>query len=271
MQRVIARSSLCKKLSVRDTGIRFMNALRSWWLVALGGLLALPACAQQNAVVAFPLSMGTVVADVHRPAGAERRAVVLAHGFLRTRATMSGHAEVLAREGFVVVVPDLPSRVDSRENGRALVELVAAMRAGKAGAAIDKVVLVGFSAGGLATLLAADAPGVAGYVGLDAFDRPGGVGLAAARVLRTPAVLLRGPHAFCNAYGIADPWIAALPVLAEDRLLPGGSHCDFEWPTDRWCELVCGSTNAVRQREIRARLVEAVHGFFRSRTSVSEN
>lgn len=196
--------------------------------------------------------------DVHRPVGAARDAVVLAHGFLRSRATMSGHAAALASDGVLALAPDLPSRVDSRENGRALAQLVAAVRDGALGTGVDRVVLAGFSAGGLAALLAADAPGVAGYVGLDPFDRPGRVGLAAARALRTPAILLRGPPSFCNAYGIAAPWSGALRALVEERTVAGASHCDFEWPTDGLCTTACGAVEAGRQREVRDALRAAV-------------
>ena len=38
------------------------------------------------------------------------------------------------------------------------------------GPPVDRVMLVGRSAGGLSNLLAADAPGVVGYVSLDPFD-----------------------------------------------------------------------------------------------------
>ena len=152
---------------------------------------------------------GTLV-DVTAPSGARgdppRGALLLAHGFTRSRATMAGHAEALGQAGFWVVVPDLPYLMDSRDNAVALRDLMAALREGAAGPPLERFVLVGFSAGGLSALLAADEPGVVGYIGL-----------AAARKLQIPAFLLRGPSAACNAYGIADPWIGALPNLVENR------------------------------------------------------
>lgn len=56
----------------------------------------------------------------------------------------------------------------------------------------------GFSAGGLSSLLAADTPGVIGFVGLDPFDRTmtgeaERLGLAAAGRLQTEAMLQRAP------------------------------------------------------------------------------
>lgn len=201
--------------------------------------------------------------DVSAPvAGAPRSrdAVILAHGFTRSRDTMAGHAAAVARAGLWAVVPDLPYLVDSRDNARALRDLVAALRGGAAGEPIERFVLVGFSAGGLAAILAADSPGVVGYVGLDPFDRPGGVGREAARRLQIPVWLLRGPSAGCNAYAIAAPWVEALPNLVVDRVLTEASHCDFEDPTDRVCEFVCGRTDPALQAAVQAFLLEAVRG-----------
>lgn len=198
--------------------------------------------------------------DVTAPvvARGSHSAVILAHGFTRSRATMAGHAVSLARDGYWVIVPDLPFLLDSRDNAVALRDLMNQLRAGAAGVTLDRYVLVGFSAGGLSALLAADAPGVAGYVGLDPFDRPNGVGLDAARKLQVPAFLLRGPSAGCNAYSIAEPWVRALPRLLEDRQLDQASHCDFEAPTDRLCEFVCGGTAATNQAVVRAFIRAAV-------------
>jgi pimeloyl-ACP methyl ester carboxylesterase len=243
-----------------------MNCVRLALALAAAALLA----AAQSALPAVPASKTLtatltdvpVAVDVYAPEVPAGGAVVLAHGFLRSRANMAGHARALAREGWLVVVPDLPSKVDSRANGQALVELVAQLHAGAFGPPAGRIVLVGFSAGGLSTLLAAASPGVVGYVGLDPFDRPGGVGLAAAKALRTPVVLLYGPPTFCNAYGIARPWGDALPALRENRLVEGHSHCDFEAPTDRWCEFLCGATDPARQQAIRAALVAAVNRLF---------
>lgn len=193
-------------------------------------------------------------------ASGTRDAVILAHGFTRSRSSMAGHAAAVARSGLWAVVPDLPYLMDSRDNARALRDLIEALRGGVAGEPLERFVLVGFSAGGLAALLAADATGVVGYIGLDPFDRPGGVGLEAARRLEVPVWLLRGPAAGCNAYAIAEPWVEALPNLVLDRVLAEASHCDFEDPTDRLCEFVCGRADPARQAAVQAFLLEAVRG-----------
>jgi len=199
--------------------------------------------------------------EVFTPPAPTRNAVVLVHGFMRSRATMAGHAQALAREGVTAIAPEMPYWADSRDNARALIDLVAQLRRGEIAGPIERVVLVGFSAGGLAALLAASAPGVVGYVGLDAFDRPGRIGLEAARQLKLPSKLLRAPPSFCNAYGMAAPWASVLPPPTEDRLIDGATHCDFESPTDRACTLFCGAADPARQRIVRQTLIDAVHAW----------
>jgi dienelactone hydrolase len=236
-----------------------MSAKWTWSLFALvaAAILTNPVEAAVT-TIEVELTGHAVQVELHAPDSPSRAAVVLAHGFMRSRQNMTGHATALAREGVLAVVPELPYRTSSRDNGRALVELIALLRAGKIAGPVDRIVLVGFSSGGLSTLLAAASPGVVGYVGLDPFDRPGGEGLAAAKVLRTPAVLIRGPSSFCNAYRISEPWSAALPMLVEERSIAKASHCDFESPTDRWCTLFCGATDPLRQQTVRDAVLAAV-------------
>ena len=204
-----------------------------------------------------------VTLDVHAPAGLPRGAAILSHGFTRSRATLAGHARALAEAGVLAITPDLPCTFDFRCNGRALAALVAQLRAGDVlGPPVERVMLVGFSAGGLSSLLAAEAPGVVGYVGLDPFDRAmagetAHLGLTAARTLRTETLLLRAPPSRCNAEAVAAPWATALPRLWRDELIAGASHCDFESPSDWMCRLACGDTDPARQQRVRQALLDA--------------
>lgn len=210
-----------------------------------------------------------VTLDVYPAAGPRRGAVILSHGFTRSRRTLAGHAQALADAGVLALTPDLPCTFDFRCNARALAALVGTLRAGGPfGAPVERVMLVGFSAGGLSSLLAADAPGVVGYVGLDPFDRtmPGEserLGLAAASRLRTEALLLRAPPSRCNADAVAAPWGTALPTLWRDELVAGASHCDFESPSDWMCRLACGSTEPARQQRVRQGLLDAAARWMR--------
>lgn len=210
-----------------------------------------------------------VTMDVYPVTGSPRGAAILSHGFTRSRRTLAGHAQALADEGVLAVTPDLPCTFDFRCNARALASLVSSLRAGGIfGAPVEKVMLVGFSAGGLSSLLAADTPGVVGYVGLDPFDRtmPGDterLGVAAASRLPTEVLLLRAPPSRCNAEAIAAPWGTVLPALWRDELVAGASHCDFESPTDWMCRLACGDTEPTRQLRVRQGLLDAAARWMR--------
>jgi dienelactone hydrolase len=209
-----------------------------------------------------------VTLDIHAPAGPPRGAAILSHGFTRSRTTLAGHAQALAEAGVLAITPDLPCTFDFRCNGRALTALVMQLRAGSDFAPpVPRVMLVGFSAGGLSSLLAAGAPGVVGYVGLDPFDRAMSgeterLGLAAARTLRTEALLLRAPPSRCNAEAVAAPWAGSLPVLWRDELIADASHCDFESPSDWRCRLACGDTAPARQQRVRQGLLDAAARWF---------
>ena len=210
-----------------------------------------------------------VTLDVYQAAGPLRGAAILSHGFTRSRRTLAGHAQALADTGVLVLTPDLPCTFDFRCNARALAALVGSLRAGGTfGAPVERVMLVGFSAGGLSSLLAADTPGVVGFVGLDPFDRTMSgeaerLGLAAAGRLRTEALLLRAPPSRCNAEAVAASWGTALPALWRDELIAGASHCDFESPTDWMCRLACGDTDPARQQRVRQGLLDAASRWMR--------
>jgi hypothetical protein len=210
-----------------------------------------------------------ITLDLYPALGALRGAAILSHGFTRSRRTMAGHAQALADAGVLALTPDLPCTFDFRCNAQALAAMVGLLRAGGTfGVPVERVMLVGFSAGGLSSLLAADTPAVVGYVGLDPFDRqlPGEterLGLAAAGRLRTEALLLRAPPSRCNADAVAAPWGAALKALWRDEAISSASHCDFESPTDWICRLACGDSEPARQQRVRQALLEAAARWLR--------
>ncbi len=239
----------------------------AWWRAA--GLLALvlsasPAPAVARTTTQLVLAGRQVAVDVFHPVGPLRGAVILSHGFARSRATLGGHAEALAAEGVVAITPDMPYTFDFRRNAQGLAELVSLLRAGgEFGAPVPRVVLVGFSAGGLSSLLAAATPGVVGYVGLDPFDRvtlgaKDALGLNFARTLKTEVVLVRSPPSRCNAQSVSAPWGPALPALLSDRVIDGATHCDFESPSNWMCKVACGATEPARQAIVRSALIAAV-------------
>lgn len=213
------------------------------------------------------LSGRPVRVDLYAPAaGGGRDAIILAHGFMRTRASLAGHAAALAEAGYLALASDLPYGVSARDNGEALADLVALLRAGALGPPAERVVLAGFSAGALAALFAAvDTPDLAGYIALDPIDFPEHEGLAAARRLSVPAVLLHGPPGACNVFRVAAPWAAAMPALQGEKLIGNASHCDFEAPSDGLCTHLCDATAPERQAAVRAALLQAAARLLPSR------
>ena len=211
----------------------------------------------------YALDGHRVTLDVYAAAGSLRGAAILSHGFTRSRSTLAGHAQAVADTGVLVLTPDLPCTFDFRCNARFLAALVGALRAGGTfGAPVERVMLVGFSAGGLSSLLAADTPGVVGFAGLDSFDRvmpseAEKLGLTAAVRLRTEALLLRAPPSSCNAQALAAPWSTALPTLWRDKLIAGASHCDW------LCRLACGETDPTLQQQVHQGLPDAAARWMR--------
>jgi dienelactone hydrolase len=201
--------------------------------------------------------------DVYRPTlGALRGLAVVAHGFTRSRERHRVLAGRLAEEGFVVAVPDLPHWARPYANGDAIVALVKALEA-EPGLEALPVVLLGTSAGGLASLLATDrVPRLALWIGLDPVDT---LGLAeeTARRLHAPAVVLRAPSGACNVGGSARRIAAWLPNRRAEVRIDGASHCDFEDTTNWRCESVCGPADPVRQSRIVEEAVRAARAAVR--------
>ena len=222
-------------------------------------LLFLTACASSSPVplastsapqvqeVEVTLPAGTVSCDLYSPASPQPAPlVVVAHGFLRSKAKMANWGKKLAEEGFVAAVPTLPTWADHPRNGQAIGELVTWLCTNPAYAQrINKqqIGLMGFSAGGLSTLLAAaDQPNVKIWVGLDPVDRDG-LGLAALPRLCARPVIIRAEPSSWNAQGNSRTLVDALGPRCETALIPGAIHIDAEWPTDALAELACGKSS----------------------------
>lgn len=170
----------------------------------------------------------------YRPDGVTRPLAVVVHGFLANKQRMAHWGVILAREGFVVAVPTNPTYANNDRNAAAIVALVEGGRAGQwpISARTDgRAVLVGFSRGGLETILAASALGdrVDAWIGLDPVDLNGKGKAAAARVRVPGLVLLADPqplNANGNARSMLDAYAGPLEVVA----VPNSSHLDGESP-----------------------------------------
>jgi dienelactone hydrolase len=210
----------------------------------------------------------SVHVDVFQPIAAEHGGVaILAHGFARTRSRHRALGEDLAAAGVIAVVPDLPHIVDHASNAAALVELATKLESGALGlppVERSRLVLIGTSAGGLATVLAAaKLPGLAGWIGLDPVDRTGAA-VQAASQLTSPAVVLLAEPSACNLFGSGRSIARAVPALLRSTLLHGATHCDFEGPTNRFCKVVCGGASSAMQARAREETVRAAIELLRS-------
>lgn len=220
-------------------------------------LLAALATVAHAETFELPYGHRSVTSTVWRPAAAPSGTAILAHGFARDGASHEKLARDLAAAGVLVVVPELPHHADPPANARALRELVVAVRGGALGPVPARTVLIGFSAGGLASFLAAAAtPGISGWIGLDPVDLRG-EGLHAAARVSAPAVILRAAPHGCNAQANSFAWGSFAPRVERDVLVPGATHCDFE-DDDVVCSAVCGAADDARRAAIRAEVVAQV-------------
>lgn len=235
--------------------------------------LFVAACANTNPAayhvtletIRVQLPSGAADVDVYWPNYTTKAPlVIVAHGFSRDRKNMSGWGQHLASEGFVAIVPDLPALADNIHNGRFISELRAHLLGDESlNKRIDqtKVGLVGFSAGGLSSLLsAANSPDLAVWIGLDPVDR-NSLGVKAAAMLKARAVILTAEPSTCNAYGNALDIVSALP-RPEHFSINGAVHVDAEWPTSWLAELFCGRSTAKNRSEFQERATKALKETF---------
>lgn len=199
--------------------------------------------------VRLELAGQSVSVTVYHPAEDENAPlVVVAHGFTRSKRYMAGWGGHLAGEGFFVIVPTQPAFANHALNGHVLAALVEKYRAQR------RVALMGFSMGGLTTLLATTHTPVDAWVGLDPVDM-NGKGKVAATKLKAPALLLLAEPEAWNMHGNAN---ALAGAMREKQLthIPGATHLDAEWPTDLLGQLACGFVDEKRQQQFREKATE---------------
>lgn len=182
--------------------------------------------------------------------------VILGHGFLRSREHMAGLAATLAGRGVPTVTLDFCNMRfwdgNHVQNGADMVRLARHLGA-------TATVYAGFSAGGLAAVVAGrQDEATRGVVALDLVDQDA-IGVTAASGLEAPLVGLVGEPSSCNAdnNGLA---VYDMHARAEVIPVPGATHCDFETPTDGLCRLVCESGQRPSGASPRPRIVELTTG-----------
>jgi dienelactone hydrolase len=255
--------SNAREAFVRASGYRVVTLRFAVLLTLL--LCVLPALAESVSssvrTESAHLDGWDVEVDVYEPDMAPARGVaIIAHGFARDRSRHRALGEDLAAAGIIAVIPDLPHVMDHWGNGAALAELADKLAGGALGlppVERSALVLIGTSAGGLASVVAAaKLPGLAGWIGLDPVDRTG-TGTSAAKHVMSPAVLLLAGASQCNLFGSGRSIARALPRLLRSEKLKDASHCDFEEPTNRFCEVMCGASSPEMQSRIRDETVSA--------------
>jgi pimeloyl-ACP methyl ester carboxylesterase len=259
-------------MAITHLGRRLRRLYPLWLLLILGGcsgLLLRPNAPAPAAPVQLPpgvqLDTGRLASSTgctftyrrYRPTQTidSTAWVVLAHGFLRSQERMQGLAAAMAGAGLQVATLDFcnqrPWAGRHAQNGRDMLALARHLGA-------QRVLYAGFSAGGLAALLAgrADARAV-GILTLDLVDAEG-LGVGAARRLDKPLLALAGEPTNCNAL---DNGQAVFQATAQARVerIRGAGHCDFEAPTDGLCELLCTDPDGP-QRSQRGRIIASATG-----------
>lgn len=210
-------------------------------------------------VVAYSLYIPQAQPDLPAPPWP---AVVLNHGFARTKETQANNANYLARRGFVVLTPNqvgLGGFVARETNITVVLDHLEWLkrRGTTPGDALDgrvdphRLGLAGHSAGGALSFEAAlrsqcsDDPVRALFL-LDAV--PWRSTLDAAPGMAPIALgSLRSEPSACNAQGAVRDLLDALIFAAEDVRVVGGTHCDPENPTDFLCRWVCGGSSGLRR------------------------
>lgn len=200
--------------------------------------------------VSLELAGQIVAVSLYHPVKDENAPlVVVAHGFLRSKRYMAGWGAHLAGEGLLAAVPTQPALADHELNGRVLAALVEKYRAKR------RVALMGFSMGGLTTLLATTHTPVDAWVGLDPVDM-NGQGKVAAAKLKAPAAFLLAEPEVWNMHGNANGLIEAVPGEKVVFRVPAGTHLDAEWPTDLLGQIACGFVDEKRQQQFRDKATE---------------
>ncbi len=186
---------------------------------------------------------------------------ILAPGFLRSQRRMRDLAATLARDGVPVATLDF---CNQKPWAGRIVQNARDMQALARHLGAERVVYAGFSAGGLAALLAARAdPKALGVVTLDLVETQG-LGVRAARGLDRPLLALAGEPTNCNAQAKGEA-VYAVAERARVRSVSGAGHCDFESPTDAVCALICedpDGTRRVHRKQIIAEATAAVRALW---------
>ena len=170
--------------------------------------------------------------------------VLLAHGFLDNQNSMTGFANHYASWGIKVVTMDLlHSSLISNDPFQDAEDLIGLSNQIGAESA---VIYVGYSAGGMRSIIAAaEDSSVLAVLGLDLVDASYSddfLALENVSNISVPVWGLLGESSPCNSYGNGlDVYNNAENGNAVR--ITEADHCDFESPADVLCTILCGGSN----------------------------
>ena len=181
--------------------------------------------------------------------------VIISHGFLRDSTNMIEWGGHLGSWGFNAIVLDLCNTFDHQRNGEAVAELATTL-------GLSDVLYLGFSAGGLASLVAAANSNPLGVMTLDPVDDFGGTGSTLGGQVSSPVLGLIGEPSDCNSQNNSIGLLQTVGASGVFRVTDA-DHCDFEAPTNDLCENgvagfgACGNSSAsISDESIRATIRE---------------
>lgn len=168
--------------------------------------------------------------------------VIIAHGFLRNSTNMVDWGGHLGSWGFNALVIEMCHFADHQQNGMAIAELSSNL-------GLTDVLYLGFSAGGLASLVAAANSNPLGVMTLDPVDDFSSTGSTLGGQISSTVLGLIGEPSDCNSQNNS---IGLLQTVGADHVfrVTDADHCDFEAPTDDLCENgvlgfgACGNASA---------------------------
>jgi dienelactone hydrolase len=250
------------------------------WLTGLGLLFAFSGIALRFSCRTAPLPLPdgvtlrterveltgkNVAVDLYPPPSTNPTpVVVVAHGFTRSHKNMAGWGGLLAANGFIAAVPDLPTFTDYRRNSRAIAELLAVVQANtfrQQPVATERGALVGYSMGGLSVLLAAAGnTNVQCLVDIDAVN-VAPAGWKAAATLHIPCAVLYDEVPPRNKNRDTRSIIPLLPGPLFALQVKRATHCDPEHPSNAFGEFVCGKTNSARRAVFQQYALAALRSF----------
>lgn len=207
-----------------------------------------------GATVFYPGASGVVAG------GGPFSGLVLGHGFARARAQHANNGIFLASHGFVVVTVDFPTPFSPDFDAwaaqiSAALDWLEEQNADPASRfyeqiAVDRLGVLGHSAGGMAAWMAAGQDNrIKAVMPLDPVPGSDADLNALGAGLTVPSGWTGAPGSSCNAnasYSQLYPLVAA--AHKAQYIVSSATHCDFEDPTNFLCTLNCGGTSDARRQ-----------------------